>query len=106
MLTFAAMSASKRTTSSSTTATTTGKLSAASTFMPSTVSGGSTDDGYPEGEMLESPNLRIFTFAELKSATRSFRPETVLGEGVFGKVYKGWIDVNPSKGSTAMVVAV
>ena len=103
----AGMSASKRTTSSSTTATNTGKLSAASTFMPSTVSGGSTDDGgYPEGEMLESPNLRIFTFAELKSATKSFRPETVLGEGGFGKVYKGWIDVNPSKGSTAMVVAV
>ncbi|CAM0908598.1 unnamed protein product [Alopecurus aequalis] len=99
----AGMSASKRTTSSSTT----GKLSAASTFMPSTVSGGSTDDGgYTEGEMLESPNLRIFTFAELKSATRNFRPETVLGEGGFGKVHKGWIDVNPSKGSTAMVVAV
>jgi serine/threonine protein kinase len=74
--------------------------------MPSTVSGSSTDD-YPEGgEILESPNLRVFTFAELKSATKSFRPETVLGEGGFGKVYKGWVDVNPSKGSTTMVVAV
>jgi len=74
--------------------------------MPSTVSGGSTDD-YPEGgEILESPNLRIFTFAELKSACKGFKAETVLGEGGFGKVYKGWVDVNPSKGSTAMVVAV
>jgi hypothetical protein len=99
------MSASKRTTSYSTTATT-GNLSTASTFMPSTVSGGSMDD-YPEGgEILESPNLKIFTFAELKGATRSFRPETVLGEGGFGKVYKGWVDMNPSKGSTATVVAV
>ncbi|KAI4977353.1 hypothetical protein ZWY2020_057265 [Hordeum vulgare] len=104
----AGMSASKRTTSSSTTATT-GKLStvSTSTFMASTVSGGSTDDGYVEdGHILESPNLRIFTFAELRSACKNFKPETVLGEGGFGKVYKGWIDVNPAKGSTAMVVAV
>lgn len=102
------MSASKRTSSSS---TTTGKLStiSTSTFMPSTVSGVSTDDGYPEGEILESPNLRIFTFAELKSATKNFRPETVLGEGGFGKVYKGWVDekaMNPSKMSTGGVIAV
>ncbi|VAI93967.1 unnamed protein product [Triticum turgidum subsp. durum] len=105
----AGMSASKRTTSSSTTATT-GKLStvSTSTFMASTVSGGSTDDCYEEegGHILESPNLRIFTFAELRGACRNFKPETVLGEGGFGKVYKGWIDVNPAKGSTAMVVAV
>lgn len=102
------MSASKRTTSSSTTATT-GKLStvSTSTFMASTVSGGSTDDCYEEGgHILESPNLRIFTFAELRGACKNFKPETVLGEGGFGKVYKGWIDVNPAKGSTAMVVAV
>ena len=104
----AGMSASKRTTSSSTTATT-GKLStvSTSTFMASTVSGGSTDDCYEEGgHILESPNLKIFTFAELRGACKNFKPETVLGEGGFGKVYKGWIDVNPAKGSTAMVVAV
>ncbi|KAL6873542.1 hypothetical protein ACP4OV_013624 [Aristida adscensionis] len=98
------MSASRRTSSS----TTTGKLStlSTSTFMPSTVSGVSTDDDYPDGQILESPNLRIFTFAELKAATRSFRPETEIGEGGFGKVYKGWVDMNPSKGSTSTVVAV
>jgi hypothetical protein len=104
----AGMSASRRTSSSATT----GKLStlsSASTFMPSTVSGGDDDDDDPVGQILESPNLKIYTFAELKSATRNFRPETVLGEGGFGKVYKGWVDektMNPSKASTGVMVAV
>ncbi|PWZ22706.1 putative serine/threonine-protein kinase PIX13 [Zea mays] len=103
----AGMSASRRTSSSATT----GKLStlsSASTFMPSTVSGDDDDDD-PVGQILESPNLKIYTFAELKSATRNFRPETVLGEGGFGKVYKGWVDektMNPSKASTGVMVAV
>ncbi|XP_062229884.1 probable serine/threonine-protein kinase PIX13 [Phragmites australis] len=101
------ISASRRTSSS----TTTGKLStiSTSTFMPSTVSGVSTDDDYPEGQILESPNLRIFTFVELKNATKNFKPETVLGEGGFGKVYKGWVDektMNPSKSGVGVVVAV
>ncbi|CAD6335296.1 unnamed protein product [Miscanthus lutarioriparius] len=102
------MSASRRTSSS----VTTGKLStlsSTSTFMPSTVSGVSVDDDYPEGQILESPNLKIYTFAELKSATKNFRPETVLGEGGFGKVYKGWVDektLNPSKASIGIMVAV
>ncbi|KAE8788992.1 putative serine/threonine-protein kinase Cx32, chloroplastic [Hordeum vulgare] len=66
-----------------------------------------TDDSYVEdGHILESPNLRIFTFAELSGACNNFKPETLLGEGGFGKVYKGWIDVNSAKGSAAMVVAV
>jgi len=77
--------------------------------MPSTVSGVSADDDYQDGQILESPNLKTYTFAELKSATKSFRPETVLGEGGFGKVYKGWVDektLNPSRSTTGMVVAV
>ncbi|OEL27839.1 putative serine/threonine-protein kinase Cx32, chloroplastic [Dichanthelium oligosanthes] len=101
------MSASRRTSSSATT----GKLSTLSnsTFVPSTVSGVSADDDYPDGQILDSPNLKIYTFAELKNATKSFRPESVLGEGGFGKVYKGWVDektLNPSRSSAGMVVAV
>lgn len=38
------------------------------------------------------PNLKIYTFAELKTATKNFRNDTILGEGGFGKVYKGWME--------------
>ncbi|KAJ8427818.1 hypothetical protein Cgig2_001629 [Carnegiea gigantea] len=61
------------------------------------------------GEILEKPNLRVFSFAELKSATKNFRPETVLGEGGFGRVYKGWIDekiVSPSASRSGCKIAV
>ncbi|CAM9002256.1 unnamed protein product [Rhodiola kirilowii] len=56
-----------------------------------------------------SPNLKAFTIAELKSATRNFRPDSVLGEGGFGRVFKGWIDENtlaPSRVGIGMAVAV
>ncbi|KAL6882621.1 hypothetical protein ACP4OV_011311 [Aristida adscensionis] len=64
---------------------------------------------YPEGRILEAPNLRIFSFAELRAATRNFKPDTVLGEGGFGRVYKGWVDertMAPVRSGTGMVVAV
>ncbi|KAE8652573.1 probable serine/threonine-protein kinase PBL3 isoform X1 [Cucumis sativus] len=62
-----------------------------------------------EGEILLSPNLKAFTYSELKNATKNFRPDSLIGEGGFGHVYKGWIDehtleaVRPGAG---MVVAV
>ncbi|XP_042001488.1 serine/threonine-protein kinase PCRK1-like isoform X1 [Salvia splendens] len=34
-------------------------------------------------------NLRVFTFAELKTATKSFSRALMLGEGGFGPVYRG-----------------
>ncbi|KAK6939084.1 Serine-threonine/tyrosine-protein kinase, catalytic domain [Dillenia turbinata] len=58
---------------------------------------------------LVSPNLKRFTFAELRSATRNFRSDTVLGEGGFGTVFKGWVDettLAPSKVGVGMAVAV
>ncbi|KAK3141787.1 hypothetical protein QOZ80_4BG0338330 [Eleusine coracana subsp. coracana] len=64
---------------------------------------------FPEGRILETPNLRIFTFAELRAATRNFKPDTVLGEGGFGRVYKGWVDektMTPVRSGAGMVVAV
>ncbi|MCO5597357.1 hypothetical protein L7F22_051433 [Adiantum nelumboides] len=36
-----------------------------------------------------SITTRIFTFDELRQATNKFNPENVLGEGGFGRVYKG-----------------
>ncbi|XP_062106675.1 serine/threonine-protein kinase PBL34-like [Humulus lupulus] len=52
-------------------------------------------------ELKISSQLRKFNFNELKSATRGFRSESLLGEGGFGCVYKGWI----SEGGTAPVKA-
>ncbi|CAA6666656.1 unnamed protein product [Spirodela intermedia] len=69
----------------------------------------STEEIEPNGRILEAPNLRIFTFAELRSATKNFKPDSFLGEGGFGRVYKGWVDektLNPTKSGCGMVVAV
>nr|GLL30987.1 probable receptor-like protein kinase At5g47070 [Ipomoea trifida] len=38
-------------------------------------------------------DLRVFTFAELKSATRGFSRALVIGEGGFGCVYRGVVNV-------------
>uniref|UniRef100_A0A7N0RJ24 non-specific serine/threonine protein kinase n=1 Tax=Kalanchoe fedtschenkoi TaxID=63787 RepID=A0A7N0RJ24_KALFE len=62
-----------------------------------------------EGEILKSPNLKNFSFSELKNATRNFRPDSVLGEGGFGSVFKGWIDDNSlaaTKPGVGIVIAV
>ncbi|GFP86151.1 probable receptor-like protein kinase at5g15080 [Phtheirospermum japonicum] len=47
-----------------------------------------------EEELKLSARLRKFTFNDLKLATRNFRPESLLGEGGFGCVFKGWIEEN------------
>lgn len=63
----------------------------------------------PNGQILERPNLKVFSFIELKSATKSFKSDTLLGEGGFGKVYKGWLDektLSPAKAGSGMVVAI
>lgn len=62
-----------------------------------------------EGVLLASPTLKAFTFNDLKTATRNFRPDSVIGEGGFGYVYKGWINeqtLTPSKPGSGIVVAV
>ncbi|KAG5527687.1 hypothetical protein RHGRI_028578 [Rhododendron griersonianum] len=47
---------------------------------------------YLKGKILITPDLRIFSFSELKTATKSFSMDRLLGEGAFGKVYKGRLD--------------
>uniref|UniRef100_A0A5B7B6B1 non-specific serine/threonine protein kinase n=1 Tax=Davidia involucrata TaxID=16924 RepID=A0A5B7B6B1_DAVIN len=62
-----------------------------------------------EGEILQSSNLKSFSFSDLKMATRNFRPDSVLGEGGFGSVFKGWIDEHSfvaTKPGTGVVIAV
>ncbi|KAJ8762309.1 hypothetical protein K2173_007466 [Erythroxylum novogranatense] len=56
-----------------------------------------------------TPNLKMFSLAELKLATSNFRPDTMLGEGGFGRVFKGWVDETtyaPSKVGVGIAVAV
>jgi len=53
--------------------------------------------------------LNAFTFNELKTATKNFRTDSLIGEGGFGYVYKGWIDketLSASKPRSGMAVAV
>ncbi|XP_076939364.1 putative serine/threonine-protein kinase PBL3 [Bidens hawaiensis] len=62
-----------------------------------------------EKEILSSPNVKPFSFIELKNATRNFRPDSLLGEGGFGYVFKGWIDEAThlaSKPGSGTVIAV
>ncbi|KAL8095468.1 putative serine/threonine-protein kinase PBL17 [Apium graveolens] len=51
-------------------------------------------------------NLDIFTYDEMRLATKVFRPDQVLGEGGFGIVYKGVIDENVRPGYNKTEVAI
>lgn len=62
-----------------------------------------------EDDILQSSNLKSFSYNELRVATRNFRPDSVLGEGGFGSVYKGWVDEQTfaaTKPGTGIVIAV
>lgn len=89
-------------TTSQTTSSTVSNISKYSQF-----SAASGDEAFPNGQILPSPNLREYSLAELKAATKNFRAEAMLGEGGFGKVYKGWLEekVHGKKGNS-MVIAV
>ncbi|KAI3771703.1 hypothetical protein L6452_02870 [Arctium lappa] len=67
----------------------------------------------PNQELAQSDKkpcqLLQFSFHELKSATGNFRPDSILGEGGFGFVFKGWIEENgtaPAKPGSGVTVAV
>ncbi|TYI33186.1 hypothetical protein ES332_A04G114900v1 [Gossypium tomentosum] len=62
-----------------------------------------------DGEILQSSNLKTFTSSELKAATKNFSPDTVLGAGGFGSVFKRWTDehsLTATKPSTSIVIVV
>ncbi|GMI98251.1 PBS1-like 19 [Hibiscus trionum] len=48
-------------------------------------------------------NLRVFSFSELRKATRNFNPGLRIGEGGFGGVYKGTIKPANGKGEPLLV---
>ncbi|KAL2464028.1 Protein kinase superfamily protein [Forsythia ovata] len=64
----------------------------------------SSNDSNKEATIPKEPTANIaaqtFTFRELAAATKNFRHECLLGEGGFGRVYKGRLE------STGQVVAV
>ncbi|GLT67801.1 hypothetical protein SLA2020_400850 [Shorea laevis] len=70
----------------------------------------SSDNPEPPPSESEAPRqLLQFTFQELKAATGNFRPDSILGEGGFGYVFKGWIEENgtaPAKPGSGITVAV
>lgn len=51
-------------------------------------------------------NLHVFTLKELQMITHNFSRSDYLGEGGFGKVYKGCVDDNLRPGLKAQTVAV
>ncbi|GAB2299844.1 Interface between microtubules and kinetochore protein [Dionaea muscipula] len=62
-----------------------------------------------EGDILQLSKMKNFSYAELRDATRNFRPDSFLGEGGFGCVFKGWVDeetLTAAKPHTGMVIAV
>ncbi|XP_059282686.1 probable serine/threonine-protein kinase PIX13 [Lycium ferocissimum] len=61
------------------------------------------------GQILPIPNLKIYSFSDLKLSTKNFKSDSVLGIGGFGTVYKGWVDektLAPAKAGSGMNVAI
>lgn len=72
-------------------------------------SAAASDDSCLNGEILPIPNLKIFSFSDLKLSTKNFKSDSVLGIGGFGTVYKGWVDektLSPTKAGSGIIVAI
>ncbi|KAK9063978.1 hypothetical protein SSX86_017850 [Deinandra increscens subsp. villosa] len=53
--------------------------------------------------------LKEFTYSELQTATMKFQHDRLIGEGAFGKVFKGWLDrvtYTPQKAGNGIPVAI
>ena len=64
------------------------------------------EEVYPRSGILANCILRIFTYLELKAATRNFKIDTFLGGGAFGRVYKGLLHQTSTYCGTEAVIAV
>ncbi|KAI3730272.1 hypothetical protein L1987_61441 [Smallanthus sonchifolius] len=63
----------------------------------------------PPSEDTTTLNLKEFTYSELRTATRNFHHGRVIGEGAFGRVFKGWVDritYTPQKAGNGLPVAI
>jgi serine/threonine protein kinase len=75
------------------------------------IENGSKEEGSTNisGKFLETTNLKEFSYEDLKVATKNFKSDALLGEGGFGKVYKGWLNsetLTPTKAGSGMIVAI
>ncbi|WVZ18461.1 hypothetical protein V8G54_005783 [Vigna mungo] len=60
-------------------------------------------------DISETTTTKIRNFEELKSAIGNFKSDKLIGEGGFGRVYKGWLDENtptPAKPGFGVEVAI
>ncbi|XBH76147.1 hypothetical protein VPH35_102838 [Triticum aestivum] len=87
--------------------------SATSSIMASagsdSTNGGTKQGCFLQGQILDAANLRKFTFLEIQTATKNFRPDSLIGFGGFGWVYKAWVDektMNPTTSGPGMAVAI
>ncbi|KAG2324331.1 hypothetical protein Bca52824_007059 [Brassica carinata] len=65
--------------------------------------------GVPPSGKIVTPSLKMFSLVDLKTATKNFRPESMIGEGGFGQVFKGWLEektLAPSRAGVGIPVAV
>ncbi|KAK0603133.1 hypothetical protein LWI29_001718 [Acer saccharum] len=60
----------------------------------------------PMAQMWRTPSLKEFSYKDLKIATKNFSPDSLLGEGSFGRVYKGWVDEKTLAPSSIMGIGM
>ncbi|KAK2632526.1 hypothetical protein EUGRSUZ_L01439 [Eucalyptus grandis] len=58
------------------------------------------------GKIVADSSLTVFSFAELKEATKNFPANGLLGKGGVGRVYKGMLHDKQQSGSTETTIAV
>ncbi|KAL1806566.1 hypothetical protein ACET3Z_029634 [Daucus carota] len=65
---------------------------------------------YPDAQgLFANANLRMFSLAELVSATRGFIPDMILGDNHYGRAFIGWLDEDtlaPSRIGIGMAVGI
>ena len=60
-------------------------------------------------KVLKPSKLKSFSFDELRVATRNFHPDSKIGNGAYGKVFKGCVDENTfaaGEWGTGLAIAV
>ncbi|KAK0605610.1 hypothetical protein LWI29_028750 [Acer saccharum] len=73
---------------------------------PASCSSAVVEEENPMAQMWRTPSLKEFSFKDLKIATKNFSPDSLLGKGGFGRVYKGWVDEKTLAPSSIMGIGM